>query len=136
MSAEGGTGVSREYVRLRRETFGLLYGPATAGKRASVGLIVMHPNSNYLDHLAGQQMAQRGFRVLCLNGQYFNTRREYLIWENVPFDLKPAVDYLRQLPGIESVVLVGHSGGGQLMPFYQNLAENGVDAGRGGGRFV
>jgi hypothetical protein len=33
-------------------------------------------------------------------------------------------------------VLVGHSGGGQLMPFYQNVAENGVAACRGSGRFV
>jgi hypothetical protein len=132
---ESGT-FTREYVRLRRQTFGVLYSPTRSVPRTSVGLVVMHPNSNYLDHLAGAQMAQRGFRVLCVNGQYFNTRREYLLWEKVPLDVKPAVDYMRQLPALEHVVLVGHSGGGQLMPFYQNVAENGLEACRGDDRFV
>src|SRR4051794_34126447 len=130
------TAFTREYVRLRRQTFGVLYSPVDKASRAGIGLVVMHPNSNYLDHLAGAEMASRGFHVLCLNGQYFNTRREYLIWEQVPLDVQPAVDYLRAQAGVQAVVLVGHSGGGQLMPFYQNVAENGVDACRGGDRFV
>ena len=83
---------TREYVRLRRQTIGVLYSPTRPGPRTSVGLVVMHPNSNYLDHIAGAQMAQRGFRVLCVNGQYVNTRREYLLWEKVPLDVKAAVD--------------------------------------------
>ena len=128
--------VTREYVRLRPQTFGLLYSPSTLGPEAAVGLILMHPNADYLNHVGCTELAKRGFRVLCINGQYFNTRREYMIWEKVPLDLKPAVEYLRQLPGIQTVVLVGHSGGGQLMPFYQNVAENGVAACRGQGRFV
>ncbi len=131
-----GEDFSREYARLRRQTFGLLYRPARRGPRAAVGLIIMHPNSNYLDHIGGPELARRGFHVLCMNGQYFNTRREYLIWEKVPLDVKSGVEHLRTLPGIETVVLVGHSGGGQLMPFYQNVAENGPDACRGGDRFV
>jgi pimeloyl-ACP methyl ester carboxylesterase len=128
--------VSREYVRLRAQTFGLLYSPSVLGPESSVGLILMHPNSDFLNHVGCSEMAKRGYRVLCINGQYFNTRREYMIWEKVPLDVKPAVEYLRQLPGIQSVVLVGHSGGGQLMPFYQNVAENGVAACRGQGRYV
>jgi pimeloyl-ACP methyl ester carboxylesterase len=123
-------GVSREYVRLGPKIVGLLYGPAVLGPEASVGLIVMHPNSDVLNHVGGAELASRGFRVLCVNGRYVNTRREYMIWEQVPLDVQPAVEYVRQLAGIQSVVLVGHSGGGQLMPFYQNVAENGVGAGR------
>src|ERR1700730_16410366 len=113
--------VSREYLRLRTKTVGLLYSPAVLGPHASVGLVLMHPNSDVLNHIGGAELASRGFRVLCINGQYVNTRREYMIWEQVPLDVQPAVEYLRQLPGIRSVVLVGHSGGGQLMPFYQNV---------------
>jgi hypothetical protein len=113
----------RDYVRLRRETFGLLYAPTPPSKRTAIGLVVMHPNSNYLDHIAGAEMATRGFQVLCVNGQYFNTRREYMIWEEVPLDVKVAVEYLRRQSDMQAVVLVGHSGGGQLMPFYQQLAE-------------
>lgn len=129
-------GVTREYVRLRAQTFGLLYSPSTLGPESSVGLVLMHPNSNYLNHIGCTELANRGFRVLCINGQYFNTRRESMIWEKVPLDVKPAVEYLRGLPGIQTVVLLGHSGGGQLMPFYQNVAENGPSACRGQGRFV
>jgi pimeloyl-ACP methyl ester carboxylesterase len=128
--------VTREYVRLRPQTFGLLYSPSTLGPESSVGLILMHPNADFLNHIGCSELAKRGFRVLCINGQYFNTKREYMIWEKVPFDIKPAVEYLRQLPGINKVVLVGHSGGGQLMPFYQNVAENGAAACRGEGRYV
>ena len=120
--------ITRDFVQLRRQTYGLLYSPSAIGPEASVGLIVMHPNSDSVRHIAGQELASRGFRVLCINGQYFNTRREYMIWENVPLDVKPAVEHLRKLPGIQSVVLVGHSGGGQLMPYYQNVAENGAAA--------
>ena len=128
--------VAREYVQLRAQTFGVLYRPQILGPEASVGLILMHPNSNYVNHIGCTELAERGFRALCINGQYFNTRREYMIWEKVPLDVKPAVEYLRRLPGVQTVVLVGHSGGGQLMPFYQNVAENGVAACRGRGRFV
>jgi pimeloyl-ACP methyl ester carboxylesterase len=135
-AAAQGDAFSREYVRLRPQTFGLLYSPSILGPEASVGLILMHPNSDFLNHVGCTELAKRGFRVLCINGQYFNTKREYMIWEKVPLDVKPAVEYLRELPGIQSVVLVGHSGGGQLMPFYQNIAENGVAACRGSGRFV
>src|SRR5579859_1825709 len=125
-----------EYVRLRPQTYGVLYSPRVLGPESTIGLLVMHPNSNSVNHIGGAELAKRGFRVLCINGQYFNTRREYMIWEKVPLDVKPAVTYLRNLSGIQSVVLVGHSGGGQLMPFYQNVAENGVAACRVAGRFA
>ncbi len=90
----------------------------------------MHPNSNYMTHIGCSELASRGFRAMGVNGRYFNTNRETMIWEQVPLDVKLAVDYLRGLPGIKQVVLIGHSGGGQLMPFYQNVAENGVAAAR------
>jgi pimeloyl-ACP methyl ester carboxylesterase len=127
---------SPEYVRLRSQTFGLLYSPSVLGPESSIGLIFMHPNSDFVNHVGCTEMARRGFRALCINGQYFNTRRETLIWEKVPLDVKPAVEYLRNVAGIRTVILVGHSGGGQLMPFYQNVAENGVAACRVPGRLT
>jgi hypothetical protein len=123
LNSRGIRGVKQEFVRLRPQTYGLLYSPAVLGPESSVGLLLMHPNADYVKHIGGTEFARRGFRALCINGQYFNTRREHMIWEKVPLDVKPAVEYLRTLPGIKAVVLVGHSGGGQLMPFYQNVAE-------------
>jgi pimeloyl-ACP methyl ester carboxylesterase len=126
LAQPGTDSVTTQYVRLRAQTYGLLYSPRVPGAESSVGLVVMHPNSDFTNHVACTELARRGFRLLCINGQYVNTNRENMIWEKTPLDVKPAVAYLRQLPGIESVVLVGHSGGGQLMPFYQNVAENGI----------
>ena len=124
------------FVRFSRHSVGLLHSPISLGPAASVGLIVSHPNSDYLNHISGAELASRGFRVLCVNGRYVNTRREHLIWEHVPLDIQPAVAYLRKLTGVRVVILVGHSGGGQLMPFYQNLAENGARAAQQPGRFA
>jgi hypothetical protein len=124
------------YVRLSPRAFGLLYSPASAGAESRVGLVISHPNSNYLNHIGGAELAKRGFRVLCVNGRYVNTRRENMLWEQVPLDVAPAVAHLRNLADLRSVVLVGHSGGGQLMPFYENLAENGLAAVRDLGPFV
>jgi hypothetical protein len=104
---------------------GLLCRADEPGRDGSVGAIFMHPNSDYLTHIGCGELAGRGIPSIGVNGRYFNTRRETMIWEQVPLDLKLAVDYLRNLPGIRTVVLIGHSGGGQLMPFYQNVAESG-----------
>jgi pimeloyl-ACP methyl ester carboxylesterase len=114
---------------------GLLHAPDELNAASSVGAIFMHPNSNYLTHLGCRELAQRGIRALGVNGRYFNTRRETMIWEQVPLDVKPAVEHLREQPGIKHVVLIGHSGGGQLMPFYQNVAENGATVTQAAGRF-
>jgi pimeloyl-ACP methyl ester carboxylesterase len=124
------------YVRLSPRAFGLLYSPTTRGAESRTGLVVSHPNSNYLNHLGGAELATRGFRVLCVNGRYVNTRRENMMWEQVPLDIAPAISHLRGLAELRNVVLVGHSGGGQLMPFYQNVAENGLESLRSLGRFV
>ena len=117
-----------EFVPLRAQTYGLLYTPTTMGPESSVGLISMHPNGSRLTSLACIEFAKRGFRALCIAGQYVNSSRETMIWERIPLDVKPAVAYMRQLPGLETVLLLGGSGGGPLMSFYQNVAENGVKA--------
>lgn len=128
--------MNTKFVRLRPQTMGLLHSPDVLGPDSSVGVIFMHPNSDFMTHLGCTEMAERGFRALGVNGQYFNTNRETMIWEKVPLDVKAAVDYLRDLPGIRTVVLIGHSGGGQLMPFYQNVAENGAAAAQVSGRYA
>lgn len=127
-TADQGKPYTTEFVRLRRATTGLLYLPTVQGPEWKVGLVSMHPNNDWYEHPSCTELAARGFRALCVNGQYVNQSRDAMIWENLALDVAPAVRYMRQLPGIEAVVLVGHSGGGQLMPFYQNVAENGVGA--------
>lgn len=99
------------------QTPAALYAHKT--RKNSIGVLVMHSDSDYLSFSAGLELAERGCTVLCAN--------------TVPSDLlskkllavKACVEYLRALPQVEKVVLLGHSGGATLMSAYQNAAENG-----------
>jgi hypothetical protein len=68
-------------------------------------------------------MAQRGFLVLCTTGPDTAGQAG---WEAGALNIKNAVLFLRKQPGIDKVILYGHSGGGAEASFYQAVAENGV----------
>ena len=44
-------------------------------------------------------------------------------WENNALVVKQGIEYLRTIPGITKVILLGGSGGGPTMSFYQAVAE-------------
>jgi hypothetical protein len=91
-----------------------------------VGVVVMHRNSNYLSHLSTRELPRRGFVVLGMNPRCDNNEAACAPWENNALDVKQGVAYLRSQPGITKVVLLGHSGGGPTMSFYQAVAEHGA----------
>jgi hypothetical protein len=108
-------------------TKGALYRPDPAlYANPHVGVVVMHRNSNYLSHLGTKELSARGFVVLGMNPRCDNNEAACAPWENNALDVKSGVNYLRSLPGITKVVLLGHSGGGPTMSFYQAVAEKGV----------
>lgn len=122
-------GYTQEFVPLGgSQVNGVLYEQTAPGANAAVGVLLAHPNNNFQNSLACHELAERGFTALCFTTRYNNTNRETMIWEDLALDVAPAVQYMRERDGIEQVVLVGHSGGGQLFPFYQNVAENGAAA--------
>jgi pimeloyl-ACP methyl ester carboxylesterase len=51
-------------------------------------------------------------------------------------DMKAAVDYLYDVVGVEKVVLLGHSGGGNTISLYQAVAENGLSVCQGSDKVV
>ncbi len=70
------------------------------------------------------EMAKRGFLTWCaLSNPELADLRD---WMHVALEIKAAIAYLRQQPGIDAIVLYGHSGGGAAASFYQAVAENGV----------
>ncbi|NNE37128.1 MAG: alpha/beta hydrolase, partial [Gammaproteobacteria bacterium] len=87
----------------------------------------MHRDSNFLSHLATGELSSRGMVVLAMNPRCDNNEARCAPWENNALDVKQGVEFLRNVPGIESVVLFGHSGGGPTMSFYQAVAEQGVE---------
>lgn len=99
----------------------LLYENRDAAKRKSIGIVVMHSDSNYLDFSAGIEFAERGFTVLSVNVGGDGDLGMKL------GGLGECIKTLRKQENVQKVVLFGHSGGATLMSCYQAAAENGVE---------
>ena len=99
-----------------------------ANKNMHVGIVAMHPYSSYANWQGCTDLAKRGFTTLCVDSNFTGNQYGYYGYEQHAPAIKAAVNYLRQQPGITKVLLFGHSMGGPLMSFYQNIAENGTSA--------
>jgi len=87
-----------------------------------VGVIYQNGGGSLTSTLCSE-MAKRGFLVLCTTGPDDAAQSG---WEAGALNIKNGVLLLRRQPGIDRVVLYGHSGGGAEASFYQAVAENGV----------
>ena len=102
------------------------YAPAAPAKESAVGVVVMHCDQNYMGFNMAPELAKRGYRVLAADawvGGEIDRKMEHL---------GKLVRYLRNRPGIQKVVLMGHSGGATLMTAYQAVAEKGPEVFQGG----
>lgn len=91
-----------------------------------VATLAMHRDSNYMSHISTRELPRRGIVAMGMNPRCANAEAKCTPWENNMLDVKQGVEYLRSLPGIDTVILIGHSGGGPTMAFYQATAENGI----------
>jgi hypothetical protein len=108
-------------------TKGALYYPDPAlFPSPHIAFIFMHRNANFLSHPGTSELPKRGFVVLGMNPRCDNNEAACRPWENDALDVRSGVNFLRSLPGITKVILVGHSGGGPTMSFYQAVSEKGV----------
>jgi hypothetical protein len=102
---------------------GALYVP-DSGPPPHVAFLVSHRNSNYMTHSSTTELSRRGFMVLGMTVRAVNN--EALVnWPELALDIRSGVRFLRSQPGITTVILIGPSGGGPVMSFYQAVAENG-----------
>lgn len=108
----------------KAQVIGALYQPTKATPNRSIGLFLTHENNNFIGTVPCVQLAQRGFTVLCAKSQY--AEQAVAHWDELALDVAGAVSYLRGLATVKRVVLVGWSGGGSIMSYYQNVAENGI----------
>jgi hypothetical protein len=92
-----------------------------------IAALNMHRTANRLSHISMENMADRGFIILGMNPRCHNNEALCIPWEDNALAIKQGMEYLRGLPGITTVVLLGGSGGGPTMSFYQAVAENGVE---------
>ena len=117
-----------EYIQFEPEpVMGALYRPdPNVYPEPHIAVVNMHRTSNRLGHISMREMAGRGFVILGMNPRCQNNEAKCAPWENNALDVRQGVEFVRSLPGIETVILMGGSGGGPTMSFYQAVAENGV----------
>lgn len=120
--SDAGMPIRDTYVKLAgwlNHQRGMLYEPVEPCEKSEIAIINVHSDSDYLDFPIAAEMAKRGYRSF--GGQVSgNTLDEKLL------DIKRIVEFLRSIPGVKKVILMGHSGGATLMTAYQNAAENGI----------
>ncbi len=122
------------YIPLPAGVKGALYTP-NAGPAPHVGILVTHRTSNVLSSLPCTELSARGYMVLCMNPRFDNN--EALVdWETIALDVRSGVDFLRRQPGISKVLLLGGSGGGPTMSYYQAVAEKGPSYCQGPNKLV
>src|SRR5687767_2089901 len=122
------------YIPLPAGVKGALYTP-NAGPAPHVGILVTHRTSNVLSSLPCTELSARGYMVLCMNPRFDNN--EALVdWETIALDVRSGVDFLRRQPGITKVLLLGGSGGGPTMSYYQAVAEKGPSYCQGPNKLV
>lgn len=112
------------YIRFTPSaTKGALYAP-DSGPAPTIGVLVIHRTANFMETLACTELSQRGFLTLCMNPRFDNNEAA-VWWNDIALDVKSGVEFLKRQPGIEKVVLWGHSGGAPTTTFYEAVAENG-----------
>lgn len=124
-------GVAREFVSLASPTMpragagghpcqGLYWTPE--GKRPRTALIATHYNVDFAEHYSAPYFAAQGFGFLGWNTR-FRGAEDLFHLEHALIDIGVGVKWLRE-QGVESVVLLGNSGGGSLMAAYQAQAKD------------
>ncbi len=112
------------YIQFRPSTVkGALYRP-DSGPAPHIAILLMHRTANFMSHIGATELAKRGFMVLGMNPRFDNNEMT-VFWDEIPLDVKQGVEFLRKQPGITKVVLIGHSGGGATMAYYEAVAEKG-----------
>jgi hypothetical protein len=115
--------VRRQLVHLEASdtamSLGALYEPQ--GRRARTAVYLMHPRAEFSRHYVVPGLVEAGFAVFCHNSRYLNNDTD-MVHERLLFDIAAGMRGLKER-GFERIVLLGNSGGGSLLAFYQSQAE-------------
>lgn len=112
---------------------GLYWTPK--GQRPKAAFIATHYNVDFSEHYIAPYFADRGFGFLGWNTRYRGFEDQFLL-EHAVVDIGVGVRWLREQAGVETVIILGNSGGGSLMGVYQAEAAAPTLAGllKGAGR--
>ena len=123
--SESSPSTKTTFVRLGNDANAILVETVTPiSAKNHIGILVTHPeHNNNFNYFHGLELANYGYRVLMLN--YYGPEETYY---ELYAPIAAAIKALRGIPGVEKVVLAGHSSGGAEITSYQDVAENGPKA--------
>jgi len=91
------------------------------GQKPKAAFIATHYNVDFSEHYIAPYIATRGFGFLGWNTRYRGFEDQFLL-EHAILDIGVGVRWLREQAGVETVIILGNSGGGSLMGAYQGEA--------------
>jgi pimeloyl-ACP methyl ester carboxylesterase len=91
------------------------------GRKPKVAMIAAHYQIDFSEHYLADYMATRGVGFLGWNTRFRGYESSFLL-DHALVDLGVGVRWLREVQGVDAVVLLGNSGGGSLMAAYQAQA--------------
>ena len=100
------------------QSFGVLYRPPAHDPRTVVYL--MHPRAEFTRHYVVPGLTAHGYAVFGQDSRYLNNDSD-MVHERLLLDIAAGLRHLREV-GFERIVLLGNSGGGSLLGFYQSQA--------------
>ena len=100
------------------QSSGILYRPA--GHEPKTAVYLMHPRGEFTRHYVVPGLIARGYAVFGHNSRYLNNDTD-MVHERLLFDIAAGMRYLKDA-GYERIILLGNSGGGSLLGFYQSQA--------------
>src|SRR5258708_3374928 len=126
----GAAGVIREFVGLPSRTAGRagagghpcqgLYHRGV-GRKPKVAMIATHYQIDFSEHYLADYLATRGIGFLGWNTRFRGFESSFLL-DHALVDIGIGVNWLREDQNVETVLLLGNSGGGSLMAAYQAQA--------------
>src|SRR5688572_18473832 len=87
-------------------------------ERPRTAFIATHYNVDFSEHYIAPYLAARGYGFLGWNTRYRGAEDQFLL-EHAVIDMGVGVRWLKEQAGVETVVILGNSGGGSLMGAYQ-----------------
>jgi hypothetical protein len=91
------------------------------GRKPKVALIAAHYQIDFSEHYLADYIATRGIGFLGWNTRFRGFETSFLL-DHALVDIGVGVRWLREVAGVETIVLLGNSGGGSLMAAYQSQA--------------
>ncbi|KWX20015.1 alpha/beta hydrolase [Mycolicibacterium wolinskyi] len=93
------------------------------GRKPKIAVIATHYQIDFSEHYIADYLATRGIGFLGWNTRFRGFESSFLL-DHALVDIGVGVRWLREVANIETVVLLGNSGGGSLMAAYQAQAND------------